>query len=431
MFDTWNVKRRIKVIWPTCPTGLEGTDALAARHLFSFLADLEQTAVLYAQKGYGPKQQLQDELFHRDLFTKLADLYGGRLPTRPETAKLLAFLDSQTGDLAPICFAVVGETFVEGIFHTLAKKWAMFDVLEAEEAKHAEFAFDSYRLPEGYEETLANLEEMIGDICVSPYWLAPLAHLIGIDGAADLGLHNCLAHRAALMVMGAEPSEAIGRLEEQCRSAKRACERGLPTKPILNDWQKSRARIFKDQRYIYESVNLPVGYEGVPSLEARVVQATARALAMHPELNRTVRNGVVYEPSEIVVGVRRQHSHNQVMTVYVRGAHLMDVGEISDELTGRTKRLRDRKYRPVPDYTGLEALLPAPRCAAVISMVTTLGVNRPWAVHIPDEGASFSLCVGRVQIDNTVFVGITEDHIAIDGREVGLFTTALERAFQE
>lgn len=409
------------------PLSLTGSDAEAARWLFSFLAGIEEAAVLYAQKGFGVDGQLDDELSHRDTFKAIASHYGKVEPLDASTARLLSYLESQDGDIAKFLFGIVCETWVEGVFHRLAQWSPMFDVLEQEEARHAKASIRQFDADEA-EPYLREVEALIREVANSPYFLVPMAHLFGIAETARLGLENAKRHKETCQLVGLEAGGDIRLLEEKCETAIRAEERGLPQELEQTAWQRSKMKIFKRDPFMRDSVIVPISGSHADA-EAKVVQAVARIISREPALNTTIRGTRLYRPSEIVVGVRRLHHNSEVITVYVRDPHLSTVGEIKTEIASKTKKLRDRPYKEVPDYVGLEDLLPPARAAVTLTQTAGLGVQRGFSAAPDDEGSTIHLCLGDV--DGKTHIGILHDHRAGDGREIGALCAGLSKAFKE
>ena len=422
-----------------------GKDRLAWRHLASFLAHVEQAAILHAQSGVGVPGQEDDEIVHKLTFEAMARTYGGLDEIRPEVQALLDFLAVQRGDLSAMLFNVICEGWIHGIFDRLAEDIDMFRVMEEEEGRHAKAPIRRFTVEEA-EPHLRRVEELIADVANSPYFLVPLSHLLGIDEAAKLGLSNAANHRRTCAAIGLEPGSEIDQLEEKCRTALRAVERGLPAPVAMNAWQRSKMKVMKGHPWMMDSVVVPVGTSSPAELEALTMMRLGRILSRHPEMNRTIRGNQLYEPANITIGVRRGHDDrgDQIVTVYIQDPHLKSVPEIRQEIGEKLKKLKDRRYREVPDFDGLEDILPAPRASVVLTQTGQLGVRNGFAAPIDHEGASISVCLAKAEMKpfpreglNTcfaglgMFIGYTVDHRTMDGREIGALSEELLKEFKE
>lgn len=404
-----------------------GRDRIAWRHLCSFLAHVEEAAILHSL-NYGVPGQLEDEQFHQATFAAMAERYGGLEPIRPEVQALLDFLKEQTGDTAKFLFQIVAEGWLHIVFDALAEKFEVFREIEKDEARHAACEIQPFDNAADAVQVLRRLEELLAELVESPFFLAPLAHLMGVDGAAKIGLRNIKNHEEVCRKAGVTPN--VEQMKDKCERAVRAVERGLPTELKLNEWQITKMRTMKKQPYMMDSVVVPMEATNNGWIEAEVVQTMGRILSRRPELNTTVRDGRLFRPAEIVIGVRRQYDRlgDRIVTVYLRNPHLHTIPEIQTQVAEKLKRLRDRRYKSVPEYEGLEAILPAPRCSVVLTQCMGLGVRNGFAAHIEDEGAAISMCLGLDGKD--MFIGYTVDHRACDGREIGALSAELTREFR-
>lgn len=405
------------------PYSLQGKSRKAAQYLFSFLAEVEEIAVLAAKRGDGIRDQLEDEISHRDSFAAIADRLGGRVDVGTETKDLIAFLEALRGAESLALLNVVCESWLEGIFSRLAAAGfcsELFATVEAEECRHALEARNLERpSPREALPLVRSLEALLAEVATAPCFIVPLQFLIGARETALMGLANIQAHKLACVHLEVPPGERIRDLEKSCRAVFQS--ESEPTPIEMNDWEKSKFIMWSGPApmQIIRIINLET--PNPAEQEARVVFELGQILSRNPRLNRTIRDSQIYEPSNIKIGVRRAHDKEgeQITTVYVDNPQRKTLEEIQQEIKRKTLRMQQRVYRPIRDYRKVLDLLPAPRTSAVVTHVGKLGIEIGWAPFVPDEGATISVCIGKAKPRTNVNLGILLDHRAGDGKEIG------------
>lgn len=422
------------------PYHLQGDDREAARLLFSWLADVEQVAVLAAERGDGIAGQLEDELSHRDSFARIAERLGGRTEMEPETHALLRYLAQLEGEASLVALNVVAESWLEGVFDALAATPLapeLFATVEAEELRHAEEARGQADADGRHEAVLRDVELLLSGLAQSPAFLCPMQHLIGVEATARMGLANLTRHRVACAALGLAPGSEMRDLEVASRAALVAA-RTAPAPIEPNGWERSK-RLLWDRpapMMVLEEASLPASATTEAEVEALVAQRLALALVAHPELNRTLRDGDLFAPRTARIGVRTLVEHDQVTTIYIDDAHAKPLAQVRAEIRRKRKRARRRAYRPVPDIRALRRFMPAPRAAATLTQVGGFGL-RGWAPFAMDEGASIAVTVGRQEMvprfrggmfvaARIAWLGIAVDHRANDGKQLGRLVKMLE-----
>jgi hypothetical protein len=424
------------------PYQLEGSARDAARRLFSWLADVEQIAVLAAERGDGIPQQLEDELSHRDGFALIAERLGGKEPMGRDVALLLAFLQGLRGAESLLALNVVAESWLENVFDHLAQTDlapSLFRLVEAEEHRHCEEARALARPDGSCQELVSSLESLLYEVVRAPGVLVPLSFLIGPVACARMAISNVTRHLEACFSLGVQPSQKIRDLMTVSRAALLVGDRE-PEPTLMHEWDISRQRLWQEPAPMMAFEKMPAPREAsLADLEAEVVRRCSLALAAHPQLNRVVAQGQMFRPLDIRVGVRRSWDleGELITTVYVDNAHLKPATQVKAEIHRKADRYRRRPYEPAPDVSALRHLLPPARCPIVISQVGGFGI-RGVGPLTQDEGAPISVFIGRKEVEAVwseeaaefrprpvAHLWVVYDHRAGNGRELGLLVKIL------
>lgn len=411
-----------------------GRRQLAARHLFSTLSHLEELAVIAAERGDGIPGQLEDELVHRAAFAAEANALGGMLSPTPECQALVSYVCRLHGPLSLAVLNVVAEGWLGNAFEHLARAGfspALLEAVGKDEERHTHEALALAKpTPEEAAEPLAELEAHLARFASSPGWLLPLHELIGSQGCAEMGLGGVAAHRLACAHLGVRPEDGARAIEVSCRTA-RAYPEGAPESVPMTAWQVSKARLWREPAPIYDGRWVEAPAEAADRVEALVVQAVGATLDYRPGLRRTIRAGELFRPRGVVVGVRRLHDRQTraVVTVYARSPHHRTLEVLEAELARRVTRIREQPYEAVPVLGDLEALLPAPACAVVVSQCAPWSVREGFAALVPLEGVAALVVIGA-PVDGRVHLGVTADHRVWDAYEVGRFLDGVEGALR-
>ncbi len=424
------------------PYHLTGAERDAARRLFSWLADVEEIAVLAAQRGDGIPQQLEDELSHRDGFAQIAARLGGREPMSPETSRLLLYLEGLRGEASLIALNVVAEGWLEEVFDHLAQSDlapSLFRLVEAEEHRHMEEAYALAQPDGSCQDLISDLEILLYELVRSPSVLIPMAFLIGARAVAELAISNVKKHLIACRSLGVRPTQRIHDLLVSARAAMLVAD--LEPLPLqMNGWDITRHRLWKEPAAMMSFEKMPVSRKSsLADLEAEVVQRVSLALVAHPQLNVVSARGQLFAPRDARIGVRRSADEegNLIATVYVDNAHKKSLAQVKEEIRRKASRLSRRPYEPVPDVSGLRHLMPPARCAAVVSQVGGFGIRGVGPLS-HDEGVPISIFIGRQEVvpewceadqsfqpKRVAHLWVVYDHRAGNGRELGLLVKTL------
>lgn len=399
--------------------------------MFSFLAAVEEIAVLAARRGDCIKDQLEDELSHRDSFAAIAERLGGTLPVGESTRGLVRFLEDLRGEASLALLNVVSESWLEGVFHHLSPIAPdLFAIVEAEEARHAHEALSLARPdPAVSLPLIREVERHLYEVATAPEFIVPVSYLIGEEATARMGLANVRDHRRACAHLGVEPGSKVKDMEISSRAAIFSAG-NQPTPLPMNTWERNKFKLWDRPEPMQTYITLETSETSPAAIEARVIRAASRVLALHPQLNRTTRGQQIYACSDVRIGVRRAHDEagDLISTLYLTNPHHLTIEQVRGNIRHQLRRLRRRPYEELPDFRGLEEMLPPPRCALTITQVAPFGIGLGFAPLTPVEGAPISLCIGEER-HGQVQVGVNYDHRVGDGREIGLLATQLQEEF--
>ena len=424
------VIKRVARLVALGPYHLRGLERLAARYWFSLLGDLETIAVYASEKGDCVPGQYEDELVHRDAFYQIADGLGGRLPASAPVAELITFLKTLDGVMSISLMNVVAEKWLENIFRALERSGMcpeLFASVGEDEKRHV---YGALLLPKGDPEEaqalMVHLEILLREVARDPQFLLPLSFLVGEEQTARIGLGNVKAHRAACAHLGVESGQPIHEIEVACRASLMKSN-GSPDRVELNPWEVSKFRMSLGE--MQDSVEVHCDLTDFSQIESEVVKACGTALALFPKLNRTIRGGMLFQPKEVIIGVRRIHSAGMVTTIHVDTPQRKTVSRIGKEVSQKLKRVRRRRYESIPDVANLIEFAPPPRAALTITQTASCGVRRGFAPTSSFEGAPISVCIGVLDaLPGTLHLGIRYDHRAGDGEQIGALVRELTQS---
>lgn len=364
-----NVFLRTKENVSTVTHEFEGNDRLAACHLFSELRHLEEIATLAAIRGDCIDGQLEDEFVHRESFETLAIHYGGLKPACKEIQNLIDFLKEQEGEMSLALLNVVGESWLETVFHHIGQ-WGLFDELfasiEADEERHVHDALELAKPePEECEPMVRKLESMLEKIMWAPQFILPMLYFGGEEATANIGLAVCAAHERACTHLGVDPNTK--KMRALCR-AHRFTARNAPELVDMNVWEQSKMKLWKQPAPQTAWIEVPIKTHNPVKLQAKVASIVGKTLAGYPKLKNVWRRDQLFRTKEIIVGQRFLYDDEQVATVFLHGTEHLSEQQIVKQTNRKIKRIRDEPYPTViPELGDLEELLPPARCSVVIN----------------------------------------------------------------
>lgn len=432
---------------------------LAAHHLFSMLAHLEQVAVAAAERGDGVQGQLEDEIVHREIFTRAAaslvpgGLSGVRAPASA-AATLVEFLLSLRGDASLAILNVAAETWLETVLRHL-EEWdvapGLFRLIADDEARHVALADVSDDIEHGLGGVCApgllrQLETFLVELVQSPEWLLPLVELGSAGAVAEMGLAVLERHAGACARLGTVPGPGARDLWALCRAGLRA-DLGAPVPIKMRDWERTKQALWADRPcWMWSWTDFWAPAHGIPPalVEAAVVRSLARIAEREPRVNRTCAQGAIWSPGEPLVGVRRLRADGQVITVHVPHAYRYQVAPLARVIHRRAESAAKRPYRPLPPLGTLRDLLPPGRAFATVSQNAPYGCETGFVSPTQEEGGWLSVVIGGEEMAPRwnaekgqyapwprIRLGLVGDHRAVDGAEAILVTRELRTELEK
>jgi len=411
---------------------LDGRDREAFRRLFSLLSDLEEIAVLAAERGAGVEGQLEDELVHKNTFSQLARLCGGTEPVAASVKDLTDWVSGLRGAYSYTILNIVAEHWLETIFHHLTR-WnllgSLFESIEEDEHRHVEGAKGK-----GVEEDptigayVQVLEKKLHRIASDPNFLYPMLWISSVDKMTELAsdLHN--KHKEVCGFLAADHSDYFNEMM-LCRA-----EAEDDVEPLLlpnTSWRQSAFNIDLQQMGGWMEIKWQWSKEA-SEVEARFLRAISRTLADKPELNLTFNHlrKEVYLARDTIVGVRRRDDDG-IYTVHVKNPG-DDLRQVKKHIRINDRRKRLTGFHEIPEnISELQQIAPRSRCSTNLTVLLGAGgIDWGFAPLIPYEGNTWSVGVpgeftmkrnwlGKKEFYLTV--GVLGDHRVTDGFELGQF----------
>lgn len=416
---------------------------IACRYLFSSLSHLERIAVLAAERGDCIEGQLEDEIFHRDLFAAIAELCGGLEEPDVATADLIEFLQGIEGAASLAVLNVVAEGWLETVFHALCDTEIspeLFAAVEEDEHRHNHDA-RLLNVPDRAqsEPLIRAVEERLFRISQNPQFMLPLHYLMGAEAVSAMGMSIARAHESACKHLGVEPK--VQRLRAFAR-ANRILARTAPIEIEMTQWERSRFTLWDDvaPQIAYMDVRVPT--TNPSKIQLLVLKSLGRVLLNNPELRRVARNERLYEPQRVTIGLRATHrDRNQVFTIYVDPNEYPTSGKLLRAINCRKRTVNDHEYIGIPRLGDLVELLPPARAICTLSSNGAFGGLFGTGPLNRVEGVPMSVTIGEVQTKpywdgekfapvNVVTLGAQLDHRANDGLHLGLLASELKRLIE-
>lgn len=430
---------------------------LAHRILLSNLAHLETIAVEAAKRGDGVDNQLEDELFHREVFRACASAAGGMTEPDEATSRLINYLQTLEGADSIHVLNIVAEGWLETVFGHLAKVPefipTVFRMIEEDEHRHHEGAKEMELVPgEHIEEIVRNVEKMLFDIANSANFMLPLVRVLGKEGASRMGHDLAVSHEKSCIHLGVEPR--VTRLKALARNGRLLTKKEpLPVKD--RPWDEIKKRLWRDSvsatQHAYVDIVIP---DGVSATDAIVQSRLCRSLGVlyrqHPEAHRVYRNGVTYEPQEVVLGLRMVHKDQaQVGTIFFNPTKYLSDRRLIRMFNRRKRRMNKELYEGYPDVRYLEPLLYPSFAVATVSSNGAYGGDFGAGPLNDLEGIGTSYTIGRIRhrhkepspsdrgklvlhsvVEAYFTLCISMDHRIGDGKNIGDLASGVKKIFE-
>ena len=466
------VERRVTqtlsgVEWPQ-----ERRDSLL--HFFTFLAQVETIAIEIPMRflpsaplALRPllQRQLVDEVFHSTLFSRIAHelaLPASRPPAPLASAEALLDRIRTEPDLAitATLLNVVAEGWIETVFkHAL--RWGVadqvFKTVLQDEARHVHEA-KAYLADLDREKAQAAVrafEEGMVRVSAEPTVALSILDLAGEANQRALGLALAQQHRRHLEEVGLSPSpewtQSMAQLSEATAQAQERPK--APTSAPDTEWRRLARRVWLPPRdpTMQGDLDIPVGHVPRKALTPVIIAALGQAWAKHPELNRVLARGGIWQLPHANVGVRVLLDDNELATVVIPEADRRSVSDIRRMLADGILQLQENRHRlkeggMAPPKFDPELVALAPPSAHLYAV----GFSNAGKWGLVAGAGSF---VGWMSPSTDVTVGVRrrlprwrgvlylpawhvnlgciQDHRVFDGRESAIATTALQAAFSK
>ncbi len=434
----------------------------AALPFFAFLAQVETIAIeipLRSLETASPelrpllRRQLVDEVFHSTLFARIAHelaLPNAQPPAPYPSAERLLERIRREADLAvsATLLNLVAEGWIENLFRHAAT-WGVadhvFETVLADEARHVHeaTAYTQDLDSQAASAAVARLEEGLIEVLAEPEVGLAMHELAGRKAHADMARDMHRLHREHLADVGLAPSAAWTANEERTLQWMDGLDLMDEAEPLPSTpWRASAQRVWDTPRdpTMQGDVDLPVGRIPKKLLTPVMVAAIGRAWAAHPELNRVVAKGKIWQLPRINVGVRVLVRDTELATVVITDADKRSVRDIGRMIIDGVQQLEairgaqqdgNMEVRP---YDGRVLALADPGVTSfsvAISNPGKFGLVRGGGAFSGDVAPSTDISIGqrrRLPVWRGigywpswhVNFGCLQDHRVFDGREAGV-----------
>ena len=404
-----------------------------------------------AYKGDCIKDQLEDEVVHRETFRKIAESLGGMVEPSYEIKKIMKYLMTLEGEDSLAALNVVAESWLETVFVSLYKAGfctKLFKQIGEEEARHSHEALELARPePKAFEEVVRDLEEMLTHISMSPEFMIPLNWFLETENMSNMGLEIARRHEIACSHLGITPD--LSDIKISSRSA-RFLDRTRPVPVEMSEWEMVKQQTWDNYAPQYCFIEHEVTEANPFKLQAKLMECAGRVMNRNPRLRNVLRNNQIYRTDHPVVGMRTLYDDEQVMTLYVSRPEKKGWKGCIHNMAKTKRRIKKKPYQP---YQGgvrltpeLRILFPPNRCSLVITYNGDWGGDFGVGPLSDMEGIPCSLTVGRIKkvVEPELIVepvyGFSEyqfadklkavfclqmDHRTGDGKDIGLFLTEI------
>lgn len=408
---------RIEHLKSIAPRLTSDVEAIAARRLYSTLAELEYIAVLAAKRGNGTEGQLEDELVHRGVFLALARDLGGVCPPNKETVDLVDRLSSMTGPKSLLLLNIVAETWLDTVFDCLGHSgWGseLFKAIEADEARHVKDAWlEEIPNVDDVLEELSDIEHALAHIALSLAFILPIRYLKGDTFCGDMGLSVIKSHESVCKRLGTEPGKVIGKLKSFCRGI-RMMHQPVEIEPIAGRLSLMRA---SPVPFVMDSIITIPRCPMIPL--AAVVSACSELLYRCPELNRVMRGDRLYQHRSPSVFVRVRLDTG-IRSIWLKEPRAFTERKVYQQIKKQRDRLRGRKHYPLPPLGDMEPVLPPAQAAIAVTDISEWGFDNGSTPLVPAEGVPIVITLGMAVRGEKMVISFSLDHRVFDASDMGL-----------
>lgn len=430
---------------------------LAHRILLSNLAHLETIAVEAARRGDGVDGQLDDELFHREVFRACANATGAMTEPDEATSSLIDYLQSLEGADSIHILNIVAEGWLETVFHHLAKVVDfipnVFRMIEEDEHRHHEGAKGiAPKAGEKTGEIVREVEERLFKIANSANFMLPLVRVLGKEAASRMGHDLAVSHEQSCIHLGVIPR--VSRLKALARNG-RLLTRKEPVPVPDRPWDEIKKRLWRDSvsatQHAFVDIIIPDHVRASDAVvQARLCRALAVVYQQYPQTLRVYRNGVTYEPQSIVLGLRMAHKdRDQVGTIFFNPTKYLTDRRLIRMLNRRKRRMNEKDYEGYPDVRYLEPLLYPSYAVATVSSNGAYGGDFGAGPLNDLEGIGTSYTIGRIRyrhkepspsdrgklvlhshVEAYFTLCVAMDHRIGDGKDIGDLARGVKEQFE-
>ena len=417
------IQERIDRLMLMATEPVSEAQSIAARRLYSTLAQLEYIAVLAAERGDGVDGQLEDELVHRGVFTQLAQQLGGVCVANKETRNLVKKLELMTGPQSLLLLNIVAETWLETVFDELAKPgWGseLFAAVEEDEARHVAHAWAS-NLPDatGLLSDLSDIEHALASIALSLAFILPIRHLRGDEFCGNMGLAAIKNHEKVCGKLGVTPGKVINKLKSFSRGIR------MMPQPEMVEPSPGRLSLMRASKtpFTMDSI-IEVRNKHSFSLSSLII-ACSQMLSDHEELRHVMRGDCLYRHRNPAVFVRAKMTTG-IRSIWLKDPCKYNSKQITKQLRKQYVRLAERKHYPMPELGDMEALLPPAQAALAVTDISQWGFDNGTTPLVPAEGVPIVITLGMITKEK-ITISFTMDHRVFDASDMGLVRDSLVR----
>lgn len=422
--------------------------------VLSNLAHLETIAIDAAARGDCIEGQLFDEHFHYETFAACAiKAFGSVNRTDTPTQNLIDYLKSLSGADSIHVLNIVAESWLGVVFGYLAKVPDfipdVFKAIEEDEHRHSHDARKlNVELSDDIETVVRNVEKMLFEIANAPHFMLPLVRVLGRLECSYMGHDLAVSHEDACRHLGVTPR--VSRIKALARNGRNLLK-NEPQEIEHSPWDNIKSRMWKTaneaKQVAYIDIDIPVHTsKSTMNVQARLMRALGRIYTINEELLRVYRNGQIYRPQSVVLGVRITHKdREQVGTIFFNPTKYKDNWRLNKMLARRKRRMNREQYEDIPDMSDLEKFMYPSYAVATVSSNGAHGGYWGHGPLIDIEGIGTAFTVGQVREKHftpsemlsgvrkpTHFftLAIVMDHRMSNGKEIGQMAKLVKATFE-
>jgi hypothetical protein len=380
---------------------------------------LEGVGVAFAKKGMGVAGQIEDELKHQFLFRKIAELNGGLRRCTKVVGDLFDYIHQlEATPEVETAFGLVGELWAQTLMEHLSPCWYPHELSEILEDERRHLHIPIKGKVERITEIVREFEKLLVAISSDPDIAVPVSYVLGTDGLARLAMDCVKRHRSICRRLGVEETEEM-------RKARRAALAGMllaqnqPKQIPMSEWDKDRQFLFSIDRPEFGFVKVALDGRKASLAEAIVVQKLAENI-VDLGLNKSIRDGKLYAPHRICIGVRRQRKEGIPTTIPICDPHLLTTTQVCRRLQRRLRKVNSHPYVPIHKNMELGDLLPPSKTSWSVSYTGAFGkgsLGGGMTPLAPFEGLAGSVVIGAIH-SGVTYLGFTVDHRVVDGEDM-------------